>query len=1412
MAEPKVEVAALPAKPAPEVAPAAPEAAAPTVATEPPPPAGSTEPAQPAVDTEPVPLGKRTEIERYADRVREVQERGRQLGIIDRGEEYVSGAQRAYEASLKLAQEHGQQADELKKRLDLMEANARHRPRGGKVKVESRQTQKEAISYALGEVRKAEKDKAEAWRMAYDHYARAVAATPNADPTHRLAAAVRIAGDDQKSSKDKGPIYDRWETGKRWAKETLLDAGADEQTANYGAPRIWDNFRSQGDWLPGGKTAWSLRQFAEDAVREHEKSVARRREVDAEQQKKEKAEKDRQAVESDRLSATPLLPLEDVKPTPTKVVHEVEDSILTDLGDAWWTDGKLLINTEGATRIGPIVKRMREGLERWKQAGKTPPAASTLLEDLRNRSTATVPTTFIGVDPDVTTKDYSDPTVWADAGGEAKLANARHVAVIQRGLSPDRWTTDRKSGAIIAWKGNALVALTMGIPRKGADYQPTVEELRRRAALPKPSEAPTPTEPAAEEGPKSGPTAMFGGIPINIPYPGVPPKLPTDRGPSPEIGDAIAAAKTLPKVGPTLWERIKEVGRQFKPGHPHPWLDRTKKLHAAVENLLNLGIGARRTGATLATEKILEHLAPLDHVEKAHFEEMLVLADLKAMLDGEQYEADALVPFTGMSAEESGPKIAERLTWLEGKASPAVKDAIEKRRAYVRDIAEQLVALKELPPEVLNNEAYYHHLVMSAWAEAKAEGHAGSGGAMTAELRAIRAGFQRKRNPNSLAYLTEYAQAEFDWLSAALSTIATRHVQDRVQALADRRKEMVKGMREANWVDAVGGQANANRIVELRQKIDAIHAENTDPDTGRMTLDRETKLELRGLHDELDKLDFTTGLMQRMAIAASTLTKAAQNDELPPDDGQWRVAKDELDAGGMDLGYVGWLAEQDGDFKAIRAAKSWYKAMAEKERAIEAHVALHEKKFRNWRSEKAVGAEAKRAGLVGWQPKEGNIWYRGSVVPDSELLDALSQSGLIPAEATPQMVMAEMAKIREGLLMGGRRQTWYVEPAIAKSLDDMKDVSPQGTTAKTYQMGIKGVRWMLLFGREFPLGPLTYLKNNLVGNLTKTLAAGMDAPKLYAEILPALTDLLRYRAKTATPELIAEIEDWIRNGLAIGGSGVSDVDEMRSVMRVVRRAHNAIMMDPSTPTLKRMSTLMLSIGRALAAMGPEVAGVTDEMFRLAAARARRKLGRGIWQSSARQVDAEQNPQRQAVIVANDLYGNYATTSRATSFASRWGLMGFPRWSETNLYGYMQGLRNAVRDARDAGRSGVDPRTLALAGTRLAINAAITYGALWAFSAVLNETMIRSLWDDDEDRKRMRRAIRWGSIIVGKTKDGDAKILSILGTWEDVLSWAGLQDLPDKVRAMAAGRMTGIELAKAMASAPFSKAYNMAMPP
>ncbi|MBU2685802.1 MAG: hypothetical protein KKF27_21385, partial [Gammaproteobacteria bacterium] len=1243
-----------------------------------------------------------------------------------------------------------------------------------------------------------------------------VAGDPSRSVEQRMAAETEFLDRrlvKKQSEKEFKEANARYAKGKELAKEAMLRSGATEDEASALQAYVWSDYRSYGNWWADPSRGRSLDDVAKSV---RTRADERAEQIKAEDERRSKIETEDQArktAESERRSAIPLHDLDSIRPSPTKVVPDVDRSVLTDLGDAWWTDGKMLFNTEGTKRIGPIVKRMREGLAAKKAAGKTQATLANILEVIKAKPMAA--TTVVGVEPELQAKG-GVPILWMDADGKAVAANAWQVATIQRGINPDRWTTtieadSRKGRIILAWKGDQVAAM-MGDVGLGANVPvPAVDELRRRAAMPKTTAPELPAE-GKEEPPKAEPTAQFGGIPLNIPPPGLPPKAPKDEGPSPEISRAIGAAKTLPKVGPTLWEQTVEVAKLFKPGHPHPSLDRTKKLHAAIENLLNLGIGARRTGSTLATEKILEHLAPLNHVEKAQFEEILVIRDIKGMLDREMYDPETLIPFTDLTSEDAAPKIAERLDWLERTVDPKVMAAIEQRRAYVRNVAEQFVALKELPPEVLKNEDYYHHLVLSAWAEAKAEKRSGSGGAMSAELRTVKAGFQRARTSNSLTYLTEYAQAEFDWLSAALSTIATRHVQDRVEALADRRKQITEQMKEANWVDAVGGQANANRIVELRQKIDAIHADNTDPATGRRHLDSAAKAALRILHEELDALDFTTGIVQRMAISAATMTKAAQNDELPPDDGQWRVAKDELSAGDMDLAYVGWLAEQEGDFKAIRAARGWFKAMAEKEKAIKAHVALHEKKYRNWRSEKAVEAAAKKAGLVGWQPKEGNLWFRGEVIPESKLLDAIRESGLIPEGTSPELVMAEMAKIREGLLMGGRRQTWYVEPAIAKALDDMKDVSPKGVGAKAWQGFVKGIRYMLLFVREFPLGPLTYLKNNVVGNITKTLAAGMDAHRIYGELLPAITDLLKYKNKTADPKLIAEMEGWIKNGLAIAGSGVSDVDQLRDVMRIVRRTHNAILMDAKTPTLTRLSTLLMSLGKALLAAGPEVAGVTDEMFRLAAARARRKLGRGIWQSSARQVDAETDPQRKAVLVANDLYGNYATTSRATSFFSRWGFLSFPRWTETNLYGYMQGLRNSVRDAKDAGRRSDDPRAQALAGTRLAINAAITYGALWAFSASLNELMIRSLWDDDDDRKRMRRAIRWGSIIIGKTKAGDAKIMPILGTWEDVLSWVGLQDAPDKVRAIAAGQKMVGSTAADMAAAPFSKVANMAMPP
>lgn len=140
-----------------------------------------------------------------------------------------------------------------------------------------------------------------------------------------------------------------------------------------------------------------------------------------------------------------------------------------------------------------------------------------------------------------------------------------------------------------------------------------------------------------------------------------------------------------------------------------------------------------------------------------------MVQDIKKGLVGK--DPDAPLRFKFKSVEQIQQEFEKYKKILN--ANPIVKNAIERRTKFIKELAQKQVDLDLLPKSVLENKSYYHHQVLQYMGEKAYPGLS------AADVRLKRKGYQIARDSSELDYNTEYLESEFEVVSNSLAQIRT---------------------------------------------------------------------------------------------------------------------------------------------------------------------------------------------------------------------------------------------------------------------------------------------------------------------------------------------------------------------------------------------------------------------------------------------------------------------------------------------------------------------------------------------------------------------------------------------------------------------------------------------------------------
>lgn len=245
---------------------------------------------------------------------------------------------------------------------------------------------------------------------------------------------------------------------------------------------------------------------------------------------------------------------------------------------------------------------------------------------------------------------------------------------------------------------------------------------------------------------------------------------------SPTVEARMKAAEGIqpPSVIERAREGARNVYRSFK--RTFPEIDPNKDdVSAVVNDTLRQYMASPSYAKALAYDKLADITRNLGKNRMKVFSRAIQLPDILKDIENGKYEGKSL-PFGYESKEQIERDLARNIEVAE--RTPAIKDALERRAAFVRSLTEHLVRLDLLPREVLDDPRYYHRQVMAyvgdpAWV-----------GTGSRDIRLKEKGFQKGRIGGG-DFNTRYAEAEFEWVSQAISLISRKETLERVKQVAD---------------------------------------------------------------------------------------------------------------------------------------------------------------------------------------------------------------------------------------------------------------------------------------------------------------------------------------------------------------------------------------------------------------------------------------------------------------------------------------------------------------------------------------------------------------------------------------------------------------------------------------------------
>jgi len=569
------------------------------------------------------------------------------------------------------------------------------------------------------------------------------------------------------------------------------------------------------------------------------------------------------------------------------------------------------------------------------------------------------------------------------------------------------------------------------------------------------------------------------------------------------VKERMERARGVPKTDHMT--NIKEWGQKVKHGFAHfPGLETIKdiKLRAQLKNILRLHQEIPETAKDLTSRKILDFIGGLkDKQGHEDFRTTLILADLVRDLNN-----GVLVPGQGAWKEEgpfgfqTGEEIRKAYAAYQQKAeqNPNLKDALKKRRDFIREITQELVHYKILKPEALESDDYFHHQVIAYWGGTKGTGTSSK------DVRKHWRGWMAARKGSILDYNTEYVEAEFAAVAQQLAQIETAKTLERLE-------------KEANILRELKARAKAENLKNFYEMQPDPLEDPLKPYKAKIAMSH-AKLEKMAADGTLEYDSEWTDLVEGLALSHEMRkNKETESEDFTTNDARW-------------FPFLSYLID------TRKPGASWaatiYKAIHERNKLIELTLGDEFLTYRDMTPE----------GYTEWMPDPKKGWFWANTVADNVIQDVVA--------GTRDLQDKEVRRV----LAKGKNTVWVIPEGLAETLDNFRGER----TEETFLGAI--ARKSMAFWKQYilinPFSVLRYNTNNASGDTDICIAY---APSILIKAARATKDMVAWhRMKVAPGQLREEMEEARRLGVIGSGFSVQEVEDVLQIMSMDKFIRNIV--------------------------------------------------------------------------------------------------------------------------------------------------------------------------------------------------------------------------------------------------------------
>ena len=638
-------------------------------------------------------------------------------------------------------------------------------------------------------------------------------------------------------------------------------------------------------------------------------------------------------------------------------------------------------------------------------------------------------------------------------------------------------------------------------------------------------------------------------------------------------------------------------------------------------------------------------------------------------------------------------------------ASPKMIEAVRKRKAHNKAIAEAMVRSGVLTREQIRNPAYFRHMVLD-YARHEARMARGTGSKIKSPYWARRMGSMLDINANLL-------EAELDWLQKAQIDIATADTIEWLKNSSHNIREQLRSEAKATNRANIAERIKGNELLEAEEALFRTRIAQG----------------LSIVKKAIDKGDLGE-IPSHLERAASDLAKNVRDGEAPFALLAWIL--DNNLPGAMGAGMV---------LKYTGLRKAWMR-----KHLGEAYLDPDDVD--------ALVRRLKPEGYKAWQPREGRHFFTAKTISESALdmfVGKLSES-VYPGVERDELHKA-LTTIRPQLVVGGDRYTMVLPTEIADTLTEFGDRRTEGMVARVFG-GVQAAwkRWVLINPRRF----LKYNINNLSGDLDAIIAGN---PGALGKLGSAWREL-RAAAKNEPSERYREA---LQRGVFTSGLSVQEIPDINRLSELRHLTQDRSTVNALTIGLVARGWRALQDSTQFRENLFRMAAYLDYVEKIEAGKPQLEIGYGA--SVPKMVEAVSDPKDRAALLARDLVGDYGAISVAGGWLRKY-LIPFWSWMEINTRRYWRLTNNAFSTSKARGiatggllGAGVAART----AVWLTIRMAMVYGALQLW----NHLLFGDEEDDlNELQKRQLHLILGrdenGEVITLRTQGALSDALGMLG--------------------------------------------------